>query len=81
MRRRRLPRRSPISSATDHQGAEGRLKDLALTATDVEFSIGDGPLVKGPAVALLLAASGRSALLGQLSEPGASQLINRVVQA
>jgi uncharacterized protein (TIGR03083 family) len=62
-------------------GGKRRLKGLALTATDVDFSFGDGPLVKGPAVALLLAASGRSAVLDELSGPGASQLINRVLQA
>jgi uncharacterized protein (TIGR03083 family) len=62
-------------------GGKRRLKGLALTATDVDFSFGDGPLVKGPAVALLLAASGRSVVLDELSGPGASQLINRVLQA
>jgi uncharacterized protein (TIGR03083 family) len=61
-------------------GGKKRLKGLALAATDVEFSIGDGPLVKGPALALLLAASGRSALLDELSGPGAGQLINRIHQ-
>jgi uncharacterized protein (TIGR03083 family) len=62
-------------------GGKKRLKGLTLTATDGEFSFGDGPLVKGPAVALLLAASGRSAVLDELSGPGAGQLINRVLQA
>lgn len=62
-------------------GGKKRLKGLALTATDVDFSYGHGPLVKGPAVALLLAASGRSAMLDELSGPGANQLINRVLQA
>lgn len=62
-------------------GGKERLKGLALTATDTDFSIGDGPLVKGPAVALLLAASGRVALLDQLSGPGSSQLVNRLLHA
>jgi uncharacterized protein (TIGR03083 family) len=62
-------------------GGKQLLRGLALTATDVEFSIGDGPLVEGPALALLLAASGRSARLDELSGPGVSQLINRVRQA
>jgi hypothetical protein len=61
-------------------GGKKRLKGLALAATDVEFSIGDGPLVKGPALALLLAASGRSARLDELSGPGAGQLIDRIHQ-
>lgn len=59
-------------------GGKQRLKGLALTATDADFSIGDGALVKGPAVALLLAASGRSALLDQLSGPGSRLLTNRL---
>lgn len=62
-------------------GGKKRLMGLALTATDTDFSIGDRPLVKGPTLALLLAASGRSALLDELSGPGASQLIDRVLQA
>jgi uncharacterized protein (TIGR03083 family) len=62
-------------------GGKKRLMGLALTATDTDFSIGDGPLVKGPTLALLLAASGRSALLDELSGPGASQLTDRVLQA
>jgi hypothetical protein len=61
-------------------GGKQRLNGLTLTATDADFSIGNGSLVKGPAVALLLAASGRSAALDELSGPGASQLINRVLQ-
>lgn len=62
-------------------GGKKRLNGLALTATDADFSIGNGPLVKGPVVALLLAASGRSALLDQLSGPGSSQLIDRILEA
>ena len=62
-------------------GGKKRLKGLTLAATDVEFSIGDGPVVEGPALALLLAASGRSARLHELSGPGAIQLVNRIRQA
>jgi uncharacterized protein (TIGR03083 family) len=60
-------------------GGKQRLRHLTLSATDAALSIGDGPLVKGPAIALLLAASGRSAALDELSGPGASQLINRMM--
>lgn len=62
-------------------GAKKRVKGLTLTATDVGFSFGDGPSVKGPAVALLLAASGRSAALDELYGPGAGLLIDRIHQA
>ncbi|MGH3580740.1 MAG: maleylpyruvate isomerase family mycothiol-dependent enzyme [Mycobacterium sp.] len=62
-------------------GGKRRLKSLTLSATDADFSVGSGPLVRGPAVALLLAASGRSAAIDEMSGPGASQLINRVLHA
>ena len=62
-------------------GGKKRHKGLTLAATDVEFSIADGPVVEGPALALLLAASGRSARLDELSGPGAIQLVNRIRQA
>jgi uncharacterized protein (TIGR03083 family) len=62
-------------------GARQRMKGFTLGATDIGFSVGTGLLVAGPAVALLLAASGRSAGLDELSGPGASQLIDRVRQA
>jgi uncharacterized protein (TIGR03083 family) len=64
-----------------YSGGKQHLRGLTLRATDAAFSVGDGPLVKGPAVALLLAASGRSAGFHELSGPGASQLINRVPEA
>ncbi|MDH6195126.1 uncharacterized protein (TIGR03083 family) [Mycobacterium frederiksbergense] len=62
-------------------GGKQRLKGLTMLATDAHFCVGDGALVTGPAVALLLAASGRLAVFDELSGPGVSQLINRVLQA
>jgi uncharacterized protein (TIGR03083 family) len=57
-----------------------RLEGLSLTANDAAFSISRGPSVRGPAVALLMAASGRSAALDELSGPGAGQLTDRVLE-
>jgi hypothetical protein len=64
-----------------YSGGKQHLTGLTLSAADAAFSVGNGPLVKGPAVALLLAAAGRSAGFHELSGPGASQLINRVPEA
>jgi hypothetical protein len=58
-------------------GGRSRLDGLTLTATDTDFSIGSGPMVEGPAISLLLAASGRRAALADLSGPGARTLTER----
>jgi uncharacterized protein (TIGR03083 family) len=54
-----------------------RVAGLTLTATDTEFSLGSGPLVEGPALSLLLAASGRRSALDELSGPGVQTLRER----
>jgi hypothetical protein len=61
-------------------GAKARLAGLRLhaTDTDTDTDIGDGQLVEGPAVALLLAASGRSVALPDLSGPGEQTLSERL---
>lgn len=50
--------------------ARRRLKALRLVATDVEWSAGAGAEVRGPAGALLLLLTGRTAALASLSGPG-----------
>jgi uncharacterized protein (TIGR03083 family) len=55
-------------------GGRDRVAGLTLTATDTDFSVGSGPVVQGPAMALLLAASGRKSALDELSGPGVEQL-------
>lgn len=59
-------------------GGKTRVSGLTLKATDTELSLGSGPLAEGPAIALLLAASGRKAALAQLSGPGVQVLRERV---
>ena len=55
-------------------GGKSRIAGLTLKATDTDFSIGSGPVVEGPAISLLLAASGRKVALDDLSGPGLETL-------
>ena len=55
----------------DHAG-------LRLVATDVEWSHGDGPEVRGPGEAILLALTGRPAVLDELVGEGVATLRERV---
>lgn len=56
----------------------GRTHGLAFSATDVPFRHGTGPLVTGPAEAVAMALSGRSAALADLAGPGTDVLRSRV---
>ena len=58
-------------------GGKARVAGLTLQATDADFSLGTGPLVQGPAVALMLAASGRKQVLPELNGPGVDVLAGR----
>jgi uncharacterized protein (TIGR03083 family) len=58
-------------------GGRTRVAGLTLKATDTAFFIGSGPLVEGPAISLLLAASGRKSALDELSGPGVQTLRER----
>jgi uncharacterized protein (TIGR03083 family) len=51
-------------------GGKHALKRFRYTATDVDWTAGDGPEVTGPAAALLLLLTGRPAAIPQLSGPG-----------
>jgi uncharacterized protein (TIGR03083 family) len=55
-------------------GGKTRVAGVTLTATDTNFSVGSGPLVEGPAISLLLAASGRRTALDELTGPGVGTL-------
>src|SRR5665648_501152 len=58
-------------------GAPSRIKGLRLTATDVDWSVGDGEEVTGAAEALILAMSGREVVLPELVGPGVARLAAR----
>lgn len=58
-------------------GGKSRVAGLTLRASDIDYSIGSGPVVEGPAISLLLAASGRKSALDELSGPGVHTLRER----
>lgn len=55
-------------------GAKRRISGLALRATDVAWRHGDGPEVAGPLQSLVLAMTGRSGAIGDLSGDGVEAL-------
>ena len=55
-------------------GGKQRIAGVRLRATDADIVIGDGPEVHGPALSLLLVASGRNAALPDLDGPGLTAL-------
>jgi uncharacterized protein (TIGR03083 family) len=58
-------------------GAKNRIAGLALAATDADWATGAGPEVKGPALSLVMAMTGRSAALDDLSGDGLATLRGR----
>jgi uncharacterized protein (TIGR03083 family) len=57
--------------------AKERLEGLKLTATDVDWSTGDGPDVSGPAMSLILAMVGREKALADCTGAGVETLRSR----
>lgn len=58
-------------------GNTKRIAGLRLVATDVDWTHGEGPEVRGPAEALLMATCGRRAALSDLEGPGLDLLRSR----
>ncbi len=58
-------------------GAKRRITGLSLRATDTDWSHGEGPEVSGPIMTLVMAMTGRKAVLGELSGDGVSVLRDR----
>jgi uncharacterized protein (TIGR03083 family) len=54
--------------------ARHRLRGLRLTATDTDWSVGEGARVEGPVSALLLLLTGRNAAVDRLRGEGADRL-------
>jgi uncharacterized protein (TIGR03083 family) len=54
--------------------AERRLAGFTLRATDTDWAVGNGPEIAGPALALLLLSTGRTACLNALQGDGADRL-------
>ena len=57
--------------------AKKRLEGLKLTASDVDWSSGEGPEVSGPAMSLILAMVGRAQALDDCRGPGVETLRQR----
>jgi uncharacterized protein (TIGR03083 family) len=58
-------------------GTKKRIDGLSLKATDASWSTGSGPEVTGPMLALLMAMTGRPAVLAELSGEGVPMLRSR----
>jgi uncharacterized protein (TIGR03083 family) len=58
-------------------GAKKRIAGLKLQATDADWSHGDGPVVSGPIVSLVMAMTGRQAALDDLAGEGVATLRGR----
>ncbi len=56
---------------------KARSTGLRFEATDIEWTVGEGPVVSGPAMSLILAMVGRRAALGDCSGPGVAALRER----
>jgi uncharacterized protein (TIGR03083 family) len=59
-------------------GAKKRAGSLRLTATDVEWTHGDGPEVRGTGEAILLTLTGRRVALDELEGEGTATLATRL---
>jgi hypothetical protein len=55
-----------------------RVRDVRLVATDMEWTFGRGPEVRGTGEALLMAVAGRKAVAGELDGPGAERVARRL---
>lgn len=66
--------RYQLRTSVSMGGARQRVDGLRLRATDADIVVGDGPEVRGPALSLLLVASGRTAALTDLDGPGLGRL-------
>jgi uncharacterized protein (TIGR03083 family) len=55
-----------------------RVRGVRLVATDVGWSTGSGPEVRGPAEALLMTIAGRRGVVQELSGPGRHKLAERI---
>jgi len=55
-------------------GANRRRRGVALRATDIDWSLGTGPEVVGPAESILMTLAGRRDALGELVGPGTDRL-------
>lgn len=55
------------------------VRGLTLNATDTDFGAGEGPLVRGPLLDLVMVMAGRTSFLEGLDGDGASELRSRLI--
>ncbi len=55
-----------------------RVRGVRLVATDLDWTSGRGPKVRGTAEALLMAVAGRRGIAAELSGPGRDRLARRL---
>ena len=55
-----------------------RVRDVRLVATDLEWTFGRGPEVRGTGEALLMAVAGRGAVADELAGPGRDRVVPRL---
>jgi uncharacterized protein (TIGR03083 family) len=59
---------------------KSRLRGLRFEATDLDWTSGDGPVLAGPAEALMMAMTGRTVAIGELDGPGVPVLRDRLAR-
>lgn len=67
-----------VAGAVDGLVPKGALAGLRVEADDLDWALGEGPVVRGPADALLLGVTGRTAALGSLNGDGVPALRSRL---
>lgn len=83
---RRLVPESVLVAAADFlrtdrvTGTKRRIEGLRLSATDSEWSVGDGPALEGPLESLIVAMAGRSDPMSELAGEGVPVLRSRIEQ-
>ena len=81
---RDVPEATLVAAADFYQGSnlligsKGRIAGLRLEATDASWTHGDGPVVRGPMLALVLAMTGRRAAAADLEGEGLATLTGRM---
>jgi uncharacterized protein (TIGR03083 family) len=81
--KRQYPEQAVVRVADFYQGsnlivgAKKRISGLTLTATDAKWSTGSGPEVTGPIHSLVMAMTGRGAVLDDLAGDGLEALRSR----
>jgi uncharacterized protein (TIGR03083 family) len=69
--------RHQVRTSASFGGAKQLVARVGLSATDADVSFGNGPAVRGTALALLLVISGRHVALDELEGPGVATLAAR----